>query len=574
MSGLEIAGLVLGAFPVAVEALKLCGQGLKAFRRGRKYGNELAILISRFENERVRLQDVCEKLLIDLVPHSRIDRLIENPLRLFRDEPELEAKLRNRLWKGYEAFEMNLNDIRAAMDEATERINVQIQDKSDIRRVLRHSFLNDLLSRINERISAIEQLTQRNIELEPARKCRFQGPFLTIVRAMADELFRGVRAGFDCLCEHHACLQLERRTCDILLIGRENNLTVKNIDFHLALSYQDVKIDPGASSTRKREWSEILVQATPPTRPRDTTPPINQSEPSRKQHLQRIRSASRSLFRTTSSSAQVSKVEPLQPSLELELEEVPKQSIPSAMTLDLCTRIREPTPLTEEFCYGQIIDSSAPPTNIYAVYPTLPSKYREQCDRTIISLSEVLGQNHRCMVLSEQDRLNLAVTISSSLLQLHGSAWMPEVFRSRDVYLVQSADDPICDRFFVLRTLPHDDTSMEDSYTALDSTRNKTLFYLGVLLIELALGRPLEQLRSDRDRSGIGSQFFTDYRTTKRLVDQVNSRIGPNYGSAISRCIDGEFHGRKVGLEDEDLSHDVYAGVVALLEKDVQNAMI
>jgi hypothetical protein len=54
------------------------------------------------------------------------------------------------------------------------------------------------------------------------------------------------------------------------------------------------------------------------------------------------------------------------------------------------------------------------------------------------------------------------------------------------------------------------------------------------------------------------------------LVDQVKSFIGPNYGSAVSRCIDGEFHGRGVGLEDQDLSHDVYAGVVALLEKELE----
>ncbi|KAF4964125.1 hypothetical protein FSARC_7955 [Fusarium sarcochroum] len=191
MSGLEIARLVLGAFPVAVEALKMCRQGLEAFRRARKWENELERLVDRFENERVRLQDVCEKLLIDLVPHSRIERLIENPLGLFQDEPELEAKLRRRLWKGYATFEATLKDIKAAIDEAAEQIHVQIQDKSGIRRALQRSFLEDQLSRINQGLSVIERLTERSIELEPARKSRLQGKLLSIVRTMVGSEGKG-----------------------------------------------------------------------------------------------------------------------------------------------------------------------------------------------------------------------------------------------------------------------------------------------------------------------------------------------------------------------------------------------
>ncbi|KAI3575463.1 hypothetical protein IWW34DRAFT_566221, partial [Fusarium oxysporum f. sp. albedinis] len=201
--------------------------------------------------------------------------------------------------------------------------------------------------------------------------------------------------------------------------------------------------------------------------------------------------------------------------------------------------------------------------------PIVASKYRERSDRTMTSLNEVLRQNQRHMILSEQDRLKLAVLVTSSLLQLYGSSWMPKVIRSQDIYLIQGPDDPICDRFFALQSLPQVKEIVREEHQELTSMRNQTLFYLGVLLMELAFGKPIELLRSERDKSSIGSQFFTDYRTAKRLVDQVTSFVGPSYGSAVSRYIDGEFHSSEVGLEDTNLSHDVYTGVVMLLEKSI-----
>ncbi|KAH7266665.1 uncharacterized protein BKA55DRAFT_710990 [Fusarium redolens] len=189
-------------------------QGLAILRRSRRYENELQRLINKFENERVRLEDVYEKVLIDLVPHSQIEGLIQNPGRLFYDDPELQTKLRRRLWRGYGIFDRTLKEIKAALDEATERINVQIQDKSNLRRSLRHSFLDYLLSRISEGVSVLEQIVDMSLQLEPARKIRFQGKFLSYMRGIAAELFAALQASFECPCQHHLGLQLENRTSD------------------------------------------------------------------------------------------------------------------------------------------------------------------------------------------------------------------------------------------------------------------------------------------------------------------------------------------------------------------------
>lgn len=263
------------------------------------------------------------------------------------------------------------------------------------------------------------------------------------------------------------------------------------------------------------------------------------------------------------------------PGSSLEVEMVAREEhVPVTKILDLCGIIRQPFVRASENCFGLIFSTSLPKKHAYDVYPIVGSKYRESCGRTMTSLYEVLGQNQRHMILSEQDRLKLSLLIASNLLQLYGSSWMPKVIRSQDIYLIQGSDDPICDRFFVLQSLPHAKVSVEEEHLELTSMRNQTLFYLGVLLIELAFGKPLELLRSERDKSSIGSQFFTDYRTAKRLVDNVTSFLGPSYGNAVSRCIDGEFHSGEVGLEDSNLSHDVYTGVVMLLEKSIGDSLV
>ncbi|KAG5813462.1 hypothetical protein H9Q74_003057 [Fusarium xylarioides] len=565
MSGLEIAGLILGAIPVAIEALKSGSQGIAILQRSRRYENELERLVNKLENERVRLQDVSEKVLIDLVPHSRIEELVQNPDRMFNDDPELKAKLRRRLWKGFDLFNRTLKDINAAMNEAINRISLQIQDESNIRRSLRHSFLDDLLSRINEGVSILEQLVDRSIQLEPDRNRRFQGKFLCFIRNLACQLSCALQASFHCTCGHQICLQLERRSPD-MLPGDTGDDAVKYIGFRLALSYKGPSKKPDILSSRDTMWSDVFAKPSPISRPEALTITI---QPKPKDHLKASRENINPIYSRYFSS-------PMNGSAKLqansiELESVANHPQRSTRTVDLCNTITQSIePGTETF-YGTIFDASTPETYKYHVSSVILSKYRAQCGRTVTSLNEVLGQNRRYIILSEQDRLKLAAVISSNLLQLHGSPWMPKVIHSQDIYLLQSDDDPICDRFFVMQTLPNKTGPCIEENAELSSMRNQPLFYLGVLLIELAFGKSIELLRSERDISSTGSQFFTDYRTAKRLVDQVTSFIGPNYGSAVSRCIDGEFHSRGVGLEDQDLSHDVYAGVVTLLENELES---
>ena len=64
---------------------------------------------------------------------------------------------------------------------------------------------------------------------------------------------------------------------------------------------------------------------------------------------------------------------------------------------------------------------------------------------------------------------------------------------------------------------------------------------------------------------------MADFIAAQKLVQQIR-QTSANYGSAVSRCINGDFRANMAGdLDDEDFRQEVYSSVVTLIEKDVKN---
>jgi hypothetical protein len=76
MSGLEIAGLVLGALPPAVKAIQGYRETLSLIKNVKR---DLDYLERDLETERIRFQDTCEALLVGIVPPIKINAMITDP---------------------------------------------------------------------------------------------------------------------------------------------------------------------------------------------------------------------------------------------------------------------------------------------------------------------------------------------------------------------------------------------------------------------------------------------------------------------------------------------------------------
>jgi hypothetical protein len=103
--------------------------------------------------------------------------------------------------------------------------------------------------------------------------------------------------------------------------------------------------------------------------------------------------------------------------------------------------------------------------------------------------------------------------------------------------------------------------------------RNRTLFALGVILIELWYRKPLRQLRKPEDGSedvdDPVSSLMADWNTAYRLWDKLYEEAGATYADVVRRCIRCDFDRRGCDLEDVAFQKAVFDGVVAQLKENL-----
>ncbi|KAI8681050.1 hypothetical protein NCS55_00354800 [Fusarium keratoplasticum] len=562
MSGFEIAGIVLGSIPLVISTLENYGAGFSTLQRFRKYRRELQSLIRNLETERIKLQNVCEKLLIGLVPHSRIETLINNPMGdLWREEETL-RKIQFRLGKGYKMFEATMSDLKTTIDEMARRIDCQKDGMvSGLKRAvftLSRSQYADLLSEIRGSISNLENLTDRNMELEPARRGRSRGKLFVLLRAMSESLYRALGSSLNCACGHSIGLGLESRTTEVFPLDDEDSI-MSSTTFKIAFSYAE---NPENSAI----WEEIRVKPSVVAARATFSAglPMPSTPPSTRQGKKSVRFASSSggsssatmLIQTQSSMAAMS----LSVSVPCA---TPGMGLPVMDHLSLCQRIKVGGKQTGIGSYGTILDNLALGVKEYSLSPIRFSDYSYGPCHSVISLREILERKDDSMHLPYRDRLHLAVVASSSILQLHGNPWLPDTLTSSDIFFLKKQDYPIYSRPFLLR---NNSASAGKGKETSPPFCNPALWSLGVLLIELILGRTLASFRP-QEKSGP----LIDYSTAHRLLGEIRM-ASSNYGTAVTRCLGGELHNNSYCSGSEDFCQEVYSGVISLLERDLENS--
>ncbi|OAA67691.1 hypothetical protein LEL_10314 [Akanthomyces lecanii RCEF 1005] len=160
------------------------------------------------------------------------------------------------------------------------------------------------------------------------------------------------------------------------------------------------------------------------------------------------------------------------------------------------------------------------------------------------------------------EKLQLAVTLSSSFLQLCGTPWLSEHMSSDNIVFQRRKNTYFYEDMFIWKATRHEPLSVGAPASLLEERRNPALLSLGFLLVELFFGRPLAA-----DCSIAEQRLERKFREAQLLLPRIRLESG-NYFSAVSRCLDGELHTRK--LDEMQLTEHAYAGIVALLKKDLE----
>lgn len=194
--------------------------------------------------------------------------------------------------------------------------------------------------------------------------------------------------------------------------------------------------------------------------------------------------------------------------------------------------------------------------------------------------------------IEQLDRLELGVKIASAMMQLHATEWLSETWGTKDIFFLHKPKrgrtttgeiaqiiEPELGMPFVRRMLgsspelyPLQHTEHTPEKPALMEF-DKSLFSLGIVLMELWFEKPLKDLRIDQNQP---SSENADYETAQQRIGYLFGEAGQNYGLAVSHCING-LKGRAVKgkpiksfLDNDDFKNDVHENVVGLLQRNLE----
>ena len=416
-----------------------------------------------------------------------------------------------------------------------------------IKVTLSRNIYKEILDTIEKANKDLRDITHQNIYLEPVRRRRQSKRPLTelkLVRKHATSLYQALVTGraWKCRCDllHMASLRLESRP-DVCEATQEN--TVAKLRFRILLS----KAPEQDSSCDTSQWHEIEIIPSLDKNISDTIS-IELQTPSRG-----VRFAPRPISSMTADSLL---------GLTVDQDCEPIADICSALSVS-----DEPRKIL-----GFLMDEQDDRHKHYLC--RADTKIGPQARSE--SLGDLLSRGTSSVQLSRNDRLRLAVTLASSVLQLSGTSWLKPRWSSKDIFFHQKNNDASGPSYmypYMTWKRCMIDNDISDSLNSLSRDnhifRIQVLFALGQTLIELCYGRTLAEMHAPED--GDPSDESTEMKTALRLCTSVYSEMGTSYGDAVRRCLHQPFDVRDMSLENEELQQKVFDEIVTPLNEDFLN---
>ena len=196
--------------------------------------------------------------------------------------------------------------------------------------------------------------------------------------------------------------------------------------------------------------------------------------------------------------------------------------------------------------------------------------------RSLEKILETSKDEHLSFHLSRRDRLYLAVTLASSILQLDGTSWLKRIWKSGDILFLLEEDQhskvPCIDvtNPYVSWNLFPEDVEPDQTAKVAQRVPCDLLAVLGITLTELCFGRKISQMRSEEDVDPSRSEVMTDFNTAIRLLHHVYKESGGKYGDVVRRCLKCPPDVREASLDNEEFQAAVFDLIVMPLKEDFE----
>lgn len=398
-------------------------------------------------------------------------------------------------------------------------------------------------------------MTTQTISIESlqssCRQDRKAIPNFNVINDRAQGFYSALSSGWKCPChaDHSVSLRLEPRMEDVSPSSEdedEDDEESMRDPFHILFRYSHIhhskKVSSPTTAVNPWTWEEadvrITVASQGSTAAESALMPCGKGVRFAKQAKKAVKAA-------------------LDPNPNLR----PIQDLCSAISTlqkperDVCLSL-----LTSEYTkikYGLLIYPLKEP-------PSDPESWSVESLRSVLEDAK----------FTRHDRLQLAVTLASSVLQLHETPWLDENWSKDNIFFIKRSENTMYNHPFVSQHFNQASLSPSSPIPASMGRiiRNQTLYALGVSLIELWYGKALHELQKPEDgppKTGDAKiDIMTEWNTADRLVDGLYSEAGGKYSEAVRRCIRCDFDRRASSLEDAAFQKAVYLGVVSQLKEN------
>ncbi|KAL8702926.1 MAG: hypothetical protein Q9201_003906 [Fulgogasparrea decipioides] len=555
---------------MAREALGLqhYNEGLKPLKDYKKYKIVIQELACGLKTQKILLRNTCRILLTDIVEsESEIACLLDDPKSDAWREEKLAHQLQNRLQESYTTYTELINGLSDAVGTLTNKIGLDHQGQPqwvDARSrkqyckgftacLLRKEH-EALLSRMARDNQSLRNLTNDSLQFEisksrPRNKLKQSSKE---IRDQAAHLHNALQSCLSCSCSatHHAYLRLEQRDWTQPPCFRVTFPVSTASQESLSIWHEaDIRVS-GEVKARKDSHAEALDRS------------MFQNSLCVPLQTLRTKEKKKVSWAAVVPGVQAASMRFTDPGNETSVNEARSDSLCSVLC---CSRDGPPRP-----CLGG--PSLGHDRSHYEV-STLSKNHHSGTQS--LNLHEILDRNQcppmtsaigsSCTRLTRRARLQLAVILASTILQLHTTPWLESNWSGNHIqFYGGSLDHPYVSKAFAE---PGRATAGEVCEQFCGPIRNRSLFGLGVLLLELAEKKPLDTYKN-REQPVPFEDFIIASQRLQNLADEE----GPGYVEAAQACIFCNFgsKAKELDLDNDSFRQAVYEDVILPLERELE----
>jgi hypothetical protein len=177
------------------------------------------------------------------------------------------------------------------------------------------------------------------------------------------------------------------------------------------------------------------------------------------------------------------------------------------------------------------------------------------------------------MAIALVNRVRLAKQLTRAVLHLQATAWLQDSWHSQKILVTPESpadcgpsSGPTLNTYMTATV-----SGLQDSQPASNIApnplvvRNRLLFSLGIVLLELAFQKSIDELATAQDQIEVTPEDI-QYRTSDRLSKRLSQVMGPCYAEVVRKCINCDF-AQGYDLTQDKLQEAFYRTVVCVLDK-------